>query len=646
MTLRTRLLLGLSAFVAALVGLGGLSAWHLWRMSALSERIIAENYDSVVAAQHMKESLERQDSAALFVLLGRWDRALPQIREHRGRFDAAYARAANNITEPGEADVIRAIGADRDEYYRRFDAFLSDSKREGASGDGTSTLAANQYFASLEPPFTELRGLCDRLLTLNQDAMRRKAAEASTLARRWFVTSLMTALTLVGAGIWFAIVLSNHIVTPVRKLTAAANRMAGGQLEPVAGIDSHDELGTLAAQFNEMAARLRELRQADLGKILVAQQTAEAAVDSLYDPVIVTDGSGKVQRINRAAETVFGPVETVLGRPIQEIVNEPRLSMAIVDVLESQKPVASEESAAIVPLTVEGAERSFRQRTTPMRDADGRLVGAVMLLEDITHLREIDRLKSEFIAGASHELRTPLTSLELGVELLLEGAGGELSAKQLELLTICREDALRLDTLVKNLLDLSKIESGEAAPQLTPVQPREVIVAAVEPLRRQAVAKGLAVQVTAADDQPKIAADRGQIERVITNLVTNAIRATDRGGTIEVSAAPRDGFVAISVRDTGRGIPVDYLDRIFEPFVQVPNAPAGGAGLGLSISRRIVQAHGGQLAVRSHAGQGTTFTFTVPACAPGVAVVRRKGNDADSHRRRRRQPEAPDASHA
>jgi NtrC-family two-component system sensor histidine kinase KinB len=228
MTLRTRLLLGLSVFVAALVGLGGLSAWHLWRMSALSERIIAENYDSVVAAQQMKESLERQDSAALFVLLDHSDRALAQVREHRSRFDAAYARAANNITEPGEADVIRAIGADRDEYYRRFDAFLSDSKRKGASGDRTSTVAANQYFARLEPPFTELRGLCDRLLTLNQDAMRRKAAEASTLARRWFVTSLITALTLVGGGVWFAIVLSNRIVTPVRKLTAAANRMAGG----------------------------------------------------------------------------------------------------------------------------------------------------------------------------------------------------------------------------------------------------------------------------------------------------------------------------------------------------------------------------------------------------------------------------------
>ena len=135
---------------------------------------------------------------------------------------------------------------------------------------------------------------------------------------------------------------------------------------------------------------------------------------------------------------------------------------------------------------------------------------------------------------------------------------------------------------------------------------------AVEPLRRQADAKGLTLHIDAPADLPEIAADRGQVERVITNLVTNAIRATDAGATIEISAALRNGLVAISVRDTGRGIPHDYLDRIFEPFVQVPNAPAGGAGLGLSISRRIIQAHGGQLAVRSHVGQGTTFTFTLP----------------------------------
>ncbi len=612
MTLRTRLLLGLSVFVGALTALGGSSTWHLWQMSALSERMLAENYDSVVAAQNMKENLERQDSATLFMLLGEWERALPQMQEHRRRFDAAYRRAAGNITEPGESEILHAIGAARDEYDRRVDRFIQDARGDRGRTRDFATAATREYFDELEPIFTELRGQCDRLLDLNHGAMRRKAAESAALSRRWFQATLALALALVLGGSWFAIVLSNSIVRPVRQLAAAASRMAAGDLDSVVDVRSGDEIGDLAVRFNAMAAHVRELRQSDLGKILVAQQTAEATVDSLYDPVIVTDASGRVQRINRAASVLFGPAETALGKPLQDVATDPRLVAAVADVLESARAVASEESAAIVPLRVDGIERSFRQRTTPLHDADGAIVGAVILLEDITHLRELDRLKSEFIAGASHELRTPLTSFEMGVHLLLEGSLGDLSPRQRELLVMCREDALRLDSLVKELLDLSKIESGEARPHLVRVTPRELIADAVEPVRRQADAKGLTLHIDAPDGLPEIAVDRAQVERVITNLVTNAIRATDGAATIEITAALRNGFVAISVRDTGRGIPHDYLDRVFEPFVQVPNAPAGGAGLGLSISRRIIQAHGGQLAVRSHLGQGTTFTFTLP----------------------------------
>lgn len=609
-------MLGLSAFVGALIVLGAWSAWHLWQMSALSERIIAENYNSVVAAEEMKESLERQDSAGLFALLNRRERAIAQLREHRARFEAAYQRAAANITEPGEAEIVQAIRKIRDEYYPAFDRFLLDARSDGLKGQRLAGPAVDEYFKQIEPLFTELRRQCDRLLTVNQDAMRRKAAEAATLARRWFVTTLGTALALVVGGIGFAIVLSNSILRPVRQLTAATSRMAAGHLDTVVEIHSRDELGVLAARFNEMAERIRQLRQTDLGKVLIAQQTAEAAVDSLYDPVIVTDGQGRVQRINRAAEPLFGPEATVLGRPIEDVTNDPRLSMAVLDVLESQRTLASEESAAVVPLVVDGVERAFRQRTTPMRDAENRLVGAVLMLEDITHLREIDRLKSEFIAGASHELRTPLTSLEMGIHLMLEAPAGDLSPRQLELLTMCREDAMRLDKLVKDLLDLSRIESGKEIPELVPVSPSDLLREALKPLRQQADAKHLTLRIGAAAELPEVMADRSQVERVIANLVINAIRATESGGEIDVNAAGRQGYVTISVRDTGRGIPHDYLGQVFEPFVQVPNAPAGGAGLGLSISRRTVEAHGGQITVSSELGQGTTFTFTLPIAPP------------------------------
>ena len=604
MKLRTKLLLGYAGFVLALGVLGAWSARTLSQMSAVSGRIIAENYDSVVAAQDMKESLERQDSAALFDLLGQRDRARRQVAEHRTRFDAALDQAARNVTETGESGIIDAIRSGRAEYYRRFDEFLN------ATGDRNAT-----YFRSLALQFDAVRADSDRLLRINQEAMRRKADEASSIARRWFFVTLALALVLMAAGVAIELSLSRAIVGPVAQLTEATTRVASGELDTAVPVQSGDEIGTLAVGFNRMAERIRELRRSDLGKLLVAQQITEAAIDSLYDPVIIADGSGLVTRINPAAERLFGARADTIGKPIDAVASDPRISQSVADVLRAQAPSASEDAAAVLPWAVDGARRAFRIRSTPMKDAEGRLVGVVTLLEDITHLSEVSRLKSEFIAAASHELRTPLTSVQMGIHLLLEGTAGALDEKQQEILQVCREDTARLDRLMRELLDLSKIESGAVTPQLAPVRPATLVTEAVRALRLPVEAHGIRLDVDAPADLPRVEVDRSQVERVIGNLVTNAMRATPAGGSIAVTATRRGDEVAISVADNGAGIPRDYLSTIFEPFVQVPNASAGGVGLGLTIARRIVEGHGGRLTVQSEPGRGSTFTFTVPVAS-------------------------------
>jgi signal transduction histidine kinase len=477
LTLRRSLLLGYLAFVLAIAALGAWSSWQLLRLSRVPRRIIAENYDSVVAAKDMKESLERMDSAALFLMLGRLDRAGPQLAEHRPRFDAAFERAAHNITEPGEGQLIARIRAERDLYYERFAAFrsLAAAAREEA------------YFGSLQPQFDRLRADCDRLLDLNQQAMRLKADRATVVARRWFVGTAALAAALVAASILLAWVLSRAITEPIQRLTGAAARLASGDLEVAVPAGGANEVAALATGFNVMARRLREL-----------------------------------------------------------------------------------------------------------------------------HLREVDRLKTEFVAIASHELRTPLATLQLGVNLLREGSAGPVSAAQAEVLATCRDEASRLERLMRELLDLSRLESGETAPRLAPVSATALVRDAVEPLRLQVEGKGLTLRVAVPEGLPAVRADRAQVERVLANLVSNAVRATQRG-EIAVSARARDGQVAVAVRDTGRGIPPEWLARVFERFVQVPGAAAGGAGLGLAISQRIVEAHGGQMTVRSEPGRGAEFTFTLPA---------------------------------
>ena len=614
MSLRTKLLLSYLIFVAALVVLGGWSAWRLREMGDVSRRIISNNYDSVVAAQDMKESLERQDSAALFALLGAREKAIGQLREHRARFDADFKKAENNITEVGEREAIEAIRRDRDRYYQTFDAFIAkvnatESRKSAAQGEELSE--RKEYFTRLEPQFNELRADCEHLLQLNQRAMLAKSEAAAGVAQLWFYRTLLFAGVLVVAGLLLAFFLANRIVEPLRQLTATTARMAGGDLNAKVTVSSRDEVGVLAAEYNRMAERIRQLRSSDMGKLLVAQQTTEAAIDSLYDPVIVTDGEGCVTKLNPAAEEIFGSEKENTGKHVGEVARDARIAGAVAEALESQRPVAGEGMSSVLPLAVDGSERAFRLRTTPMRDNGHHLLGAVTILEDITHLREIDRLKSEFIATASHELRTPLTSVQMGVHLLLEGALGELTDSQNEVLQACRQDCERLDKLMRDLLDLSRIEAGESQPQLAAVSARDLLITAVKELRPQVEAKGLELSVDAPVELPRVMVDRLQIERVISNLVINALRHT-KNGEIKISAEQRDHQVAVSVRDTGSGIPTEYLPHIFDKFVQVPDAPTGGAGLGLTISKSIVEAHGGQISVQSQVGMGTTFTFTLP----------------------------------
>jgi two-component system, NtrC family, sensor histidine kinase KinB len=624
MDLRTKLLVSYLIFIAALVTLGGWSALRMRDMGGVSRRIISDNYDSVVAAQEMNESLERHDSAAVFALLGARDRALDQMREHRARFDANFQKAANNITEPGETELIEMIRSDRDTYYQMFDAFLarvnstqSNAAALNSDAKENDPAQSNEYFTRLEPQFHKLRADCQQLLQLNQLAMLAKSAAAAEVAQRWFYLTLVVAGVLVAAGLALSFFLANKIVEPLRRLTATTARIAGGDLDAKVEVTSRDEVGILAAEYNRMAERIRQLRRSDMGELVVAQQTTEAAIDSLYDPVLVTDSEGLVMKLNPAAEEIFGSERENKGKHVGEVARDSRIVGAVAEALRSQRPVAGEGTASVLPLPVEGSERAFRLRTTLMRDNESRIIGAVTLLEDITHLREIDRLKSEFIATASQELRTPMTSVQMGVHLLLEGGVGELSDKQADVLQVCRQDCQRLDKLMQDLLDLSKIEVGEDKPELVSLRASGLIRDAAERLRPQVEARGLALRVQTPVDLPAVLADRTQIERVVSNLVINAIRHTKRG-EIGISAERRGENIAVSISDTGSGVPKKYLSHIFDRFVRVPGATTGGAGLGLAISRSIVEAHGGQISVQSEVERGTTFTFTLRVAGNGL----------------------------
>jgi two-component system, NtrC family, sensor histidine kinase KinB len=616
-SLRHKLLLSYAILVLGILLVAGWSVVSFAVLGRSVSRIMAENYRSVLDAQVMKETLERQDSAMLFHVAGHTDKARRQFEENRQRFAHHLADARENITEPGEAEVLLRLGERWNTYLARAGRFLT--RRPDAA-------LREAYFAGLEPAFLSVKEDAEALLQLNQAAMIRKQQEAESAARSATRAAVGLAAGALILGVLYSVNLSRRLMAPLLDLTQAARRIGEGDLQQRIEVRTGDEVQVLGDEFNRMAERLREYRRREATRLHVAEQQAEVAINSLYEPVIVTDAEGEILGLNRAAEALFGPQEERVHQPVTNLGFAP-LSSLVREAVTKKKPVAPESDRGLISVPVDHSQRHYRLRTAPLLREMDEVAGTVTVLEDVTRQRELDHLKDEFISVASHELRTPLTSMSMAVQLLVEGSAGPLTPKQAGLVGMVAEDAERLERLTRDLLDLTRLEAGTAVPHRQPVSPEEIAALGTAALRAPAEQKGVRLDVAVPAGTPLVSANPEQLARVVANLVNNAVRHTPRGGSVCVAVAPEGGFARFTVSDTGSGIPPDYLPRIFERFVQVPGATTGGAGLGLAIARKIVEAHGGRMWAESEPGNGARFHFTVPLQAERSEVEGASGSD-------------------
>jgi len=412
--------------------------------------------------------------------------------------------------------------------------------------------------------------------------------------------------------------LAGRLLSPLQLLTSKAEAIGAGNLEERIDWNRTDEFGALGKAFNSMAEKLLVERKNEQYRLQRAQKMSDQALESLYDPVIVTNSKGYITHLNKAAEALFGPSPEAPRQPIIAHLGDQLIMRAINKTLDLGESETSEEQVPLIPITVNGIDRTYRLRVTNIKSDDGKTLGAVAVMEDITHLKELDRLKTEFIGVASHEMRTPVASLLISAQLLDEGALGELTPSQKEVVALQKQDLNRLDRLMKELLDITKLQAGTSESDLRPTQCEELVEEAVSATRSVAKQKGVELSVATAPDLQPVKADRSQIERVLINLISNAIRHTRSGGHVKIRAEGGGDQVTFSVEDTGEGIPKEYLDKIFDRFVQVPGATGGGAGLGLSIAYKIVKAHGGKIWAESTLGEGSAFHFTLPTLNDAV----------------------------
>ncbi len=437
-------------------------------------------------------------------------------------------------------------------------------------------------------------------LTVGLVAVTHKALAAA--GQLFLAYAVSAAVIVVAAGTLFFVLL------PIQTLARDAHRIAQGNLEHRVEWGGRDSFGAIAGELSRIAVRLRELRDTEAGRRQMEFQLSDAVLQSIFEPIIVTDGKGHVLKVNQAAEELLGQA----AGDRMALTNTPggdKILSAIRDAVSMQKAVAAEGEASMLPMRIGKQERSYRLRTMPMRDSEGRLLGAVTTLEDVTSLQDIDRFKTQFIAVASRKLRDPLLQLRRGLYALAQGFSGEMTALQTDLVASASKEAEELDDLMSDLIEVAELDSGKRELKLERLRPLRALNQARNRYCDEAQKRHIRLEVSAYADLATVLADRRALQSILDNLLSNAMRYTPDEGEILLAAEEINNFVQFSVRDTGRGIEAERLSTIFDRFNTFSER---GSGLGLALARRLVESMGGQIAVESRLGHGSTFRFTLP----------------------------------
>ncbi len=615
MTLRAKLLAAQAPLVLVLLVFGFATAKTLTALGRSPELILKDNYRSVLAAERMLDALEHLQAAALARATGRKVDDLTAERIAEG-FEGELSAQEHNITEAGEDAATRRL---RERWMRYRDAFEQTAQPVPAA-------RLSRYFEVLDPAAERVRKAASEILALNQDAMGRKSDGARRLAERNVTIVAGTTIAALLLGLVSSLALTARLLRPLKVLSGTVRLIGEGDLEARVRVEGKDEISALAREFNTMADRLAEYRRSSLGELLQAQQASQAAIDSLPDPVLVLDAAGGVLNLNGAAESMLHMGAGGPGVSVAAL--EPELRAVVERVREH---VASGRGAYVphgfeeaVRVSSPEGDRHLLPRATPLYSEQGIVVGTTIVLQDVTRLMRFDELKNDLVATVAHEFRTPLTSLRMAIHLCAQELVGPLTEKQGDLMAAAREDCERLQSIVDDLLDLSRIQAGRMSLAVEPLDAGGLLEAAAGSLRSAADAAGVSLAVSPPATPLAVQADPERAQLVLTNLLANAVRHTPAGGRVEVQTTVVGELVRFEVRDTGEGIAREHQDRIFEKFYRVPGARSGGVGLGLYIAREIVHAHGGELGVESEAGRGSTFWFTLrlaPAQAAGATAT-------------------------
>ncbi|MBT9163906.1 MAG: Sensor histidine kinase ResE [Chloroflexi bacterium] len=427
---------------------------------------------------------------------------------------------------------------------------------------------------------------------------------------------IITLALAMGIAMLVALSITRATVRSIRGVTRAMEGITSGEIDQKVYVGTRDESTELAHAFNEMAQSLKQT----IGTLSTERNMLAAVLSTMVDGVLMTNLEGNVLMANPAAEKLFGfEEESAKGYPLIEIIPDHEISGILQSCLKSGQQQAGQIDSGGRLLRVIATPIGVRGQPPP-RTLDNRqltiaprLSGALLIFQDLTEVKRFQTMRQEFVGNISHELRTPLASMKAVLETLNEGAIDD-RPKLKDFLAMMGGEVDRMTQLVRELAELSRIETGQNKLKMALVDLNSVIDQAITKLKPQSQRKQIDILRRCDPSLPMIPAEGGRILQVLTNLLDNAIKFTPWGGKIIISAESAGESVLVTVEDTGAGIAAEDLPHVFERFYKADKARSSeGSGLGLAIAKHIVQAHGGEIWAKSKEGQGSVFSFRLPA---------------------------------
>lgn len=417
-------------------------------------------------------------------------------------------------------------------------------------------------------------------------------------------------------GVWILITLPKSINGPFQTLTHALLEIANHNYDVSLDMKGSNEVQSISKNFNRMANRLRDYHNSTLADLKTSKRYMEKIINAINDPIIGLDNDKKIIFINDAAVNILNLDRTRLkDTTAQDLaLNNDLLRRLLRGMIEKNK----DKKENSLKIYADNKECYFRVNymDISMKANDGETMekrGDVIMLKNITEFKELDTAKTTFISTISHELKNPISAIMMSTQLLEDKRIGQLNPEQVSLSESIKENSERLLNITSELLNMTQVESGklQLKPKIT--KPIELINYAIKATRVQAEKFGIQIEVDYPDKIKKLFVDSEKIAWVLTNLVNNAIRYSQEYSHVILGARQLDDtHVEIYVKDFGKGIDPRYHESIFEPYFRVPGTKVQGSGLGLSISRDFVEAHGGTLTIESELGKGSCFKINLP----------------------------------